>query len=260
MINFLRTAAISIRAVIRRLAFDSRFHQRQKNRRHIVVCGDSHAAVFHYLCRRGIANSILFDVVKVNGATAQGMVNPNSKTNAMEIFRNRIEQMKPWQELFIQLGEVDCGFVIWHYAEKNNIPVEQQFKRSIKNYRAMVEWALSLGISRITLLSAPPPTIADGQTWGEIANARKGISASQLERTSLTIRYNEELARMADDLDLDFLDITSCMLAPETGLVGSEYMNADPLDHHLDHAKYGTLIVQKLKATESQPPSSEPLT
>lgn len=217
-----------------------------KNRRHVVVCGDSHVEVFRYMRRHDLAPSFRFDITKVNGATAQGMINPNSKTNALELFRQRIAGMKPHQEIFFQLGEVDCGFVIWHYAEKNGVPLMDQFQRSLDNYRAILEWTLARKPRKITLLSAPPPTITDGQAWGEIANARSSIRASQKERTELTLRYNRELQAMAAELGLDFLDITSPMMDSRSGLVDRSYMNKDPLDHHLDHGRYAEVIVQAL--------------
>ncbi len=235
---------LGINSLIRRWVFD---HPLGSKRRHVVVCGDSHVEVFRHIRRHDLAKGFRFDLLKVNGATAQGMINPNSKTNALEQFRQRIAAMKPHQEIFFQLGEVDCGFVIWHYAEKKSAPLEDQFRRSLDNYRTIIEWALERKTAGITLLSAPPPTITDGQTWGEIANARKGIKASQVERTELTLRYNRELEAMASELGLGFLDITSPLLDPETGLVDDRFMNEDRLDHHLDSAGYSRVIVAALE-------------
>jgi len=50
----------------------------------ILVLGDSHSEIFNY-CNKKQKN-IFFDVIIVSGATAQGSVNPNSNTNALEIF------------------------------------------------------------------------------------------------------------------------------------------------------------------------------
>lgn len=50
----------------------------------ILCCGDSHTDVFDYCNLK--QNMFTFDVCVVGGATAQGAVNPNSKTNALNIF------------------------------------------------------------------------------------------------------------------------------------------------------------------------------
>ena len=50
----------------------------------ILVLGDSHSGIFNY-CNTKQQN-IHFDVIVVGGATAQGSVNPNSNTNALNIF------------------------------------------------------------------------------------------------------------------------------------------------------------------------------
>lgn len=49
----------------------------------ILVIGDSHTQVFKYCNDKN--TDYHFDVQKVSGATAQGSVNPNSKTNALKI-------------------------------------------------------------------------------------------------------------------------------------------------------------------------------
>lgn len=54
----------------------------------ILCCGDSHTSVFNYCNSR--QNDFVFDVCEVGGATAQGAVNPNSRTNALNIFSKRI--------------------------------------------------------------------------------------------------------------------------------------------------------------------------
>jgi hypothetical protein len=53
----------------------------------ILVLGDSHSEVFNY-CNTKQQN-IFFEVVIVGGATSQGSVNPNSNTNALNIFKEK---------------------------------------------------------------------------------------------------------------------------------------------------------------------------
>jgi hypothetical protein len=54
----------------------------------------------------------VFDVCIVGGATAQGAVNPNSKTDALAIFQKKIKYTNA-DNILIMLGEVDCGYLIW---------------------------------------------------------------------------------------------------------------------------------------------------
>ena len=50
----------------------------------ILVFGDSHIDVFRYTNNK--QKNHKFYTLEVPGATAQGAVNPNSKTNALQIF------------------------------------------------------------------------------------------------------------------------------------------------------------------------------
>ena len=47
----------------------------------ILVLGDSHSEIFNYCNNK--QQDIIFEAHIVGGATAQGMVNPNSNTNAL---------------------------------------------------------------------------------------------------------------------------------------------------------------------------------
>ena len=74
----------------------------------------------------------VFDVCAVGGATAQGVVNPNGKTNALNIFKNKINSSHA-DKILIMLGEVDCGFIIWVRSKRYNISVDEQINNSINN-------------------------------------------------------------------------------------------------------------------------------
>jgi hypothetical protein len=58
--------------------------------KNILVLGDSQAKVFSYCNKK--TNKTIFDVVQVGGATAIGSVNPNSKTNALNIFTGKLKK------------------------------------------------------------------------------------------------------------------------------------------------------------------------
>lgn len=239
-----------IKRIISNLLFDSYIYYRLKKRHHVLVCGDSHANVFRYIQRNHLLRSILFKVVVVGGATAQGMVNPNSKTNALNIFFENIAKRKKWQEVFFLLGEVDCGFVIWYYAEKYGISLEDQISRSLTNYRNMLLEIKNRMQLPITVISAPLPTIKDGQSWGEVADARKEIKATLKERVSLTIKYNLKLKELCRELDIFFLDATTNLFDDRKEVIDDRFLNKNKLDHQLDDKMYAEVIINSLKLTK----------
>lgn len=213
---------------------------------HIICLGDSHIGVFREISQKKLIPQLNFDVISVSGATAQGIVNPNSQTNALEIFERRLKLAKPWQPIFIQLGEVDCGFVIWHRAKKYGVSIEEQLEFSIKNYCAFLAKVKAMGFGHIYVLSAPLPTIADDTKWGEVANARREIAASQQKRTDLTWKYNLILEEKCLELGINFLDVTTQQLNKNTGVIADIFLNTEPLDHHLNPKAYAELIVTKI--------------
>lgn len=212
----------------------------------VFVFGDSHADIFSDINKIYKSRKFSFVVTWVGGATAQGMLNPNSITNSLEIFRNKIDTISDKNSrLIFQLGEVDTGFLIWYRAQKHNETVEWQFDRSIQNYFSFLDELKKRGFCRIYIMSAPLPTIKDNQTWGEIANLRKEVRATQLERTELTLRYNKTLHSMCSQYGFTFIDVDDQLLDIDTGLLKIKFMNKDPNNHHLDLHEYANVCYYK---------------
>jgi hypothetical protein len=216
-------------------------------KKHLLCMGDSHVRIFDYVRRHYLLNASRIDTLAVSGATAQGMVNPNSKTDALKSFSNRLTKAKSWQHLIFSLGEVDCGFVIWYRAEKHRISIQSQVEYSINNYLNFLKKVKSFGFSNIYVVSVPLPTIVDGQIWGEVANLRQEVKASQKERTELTIEYNCLLKQACHAEEMFYIDVTSEQLDHKTGLIDKAFLNKNPLDHHLDSKQYANVLVQKLE-------------
>jgi hypothetical protein len=189
-----------------------------------------------------------FSICSVGGATAQGIANPNSKTDALRIFTERAHAAQDWQDLVFSLGEVDCGFLIWYRAAKYGTPVDEQLHRSIENYVSFLAGIPQSPRRRVFVLSAFLPTIADGQDWGEVANARREVTASQQERTAITLQYNALLEDAARSNSFEFVDVTTGHRDAATGLVDRRFLNPDPLDHHLADGPFGQLIAEQLGA------------
>ena len=206
----------------------------------LAFLGDSHITYFRSAAERGLFGSRAISVCEVGGATAVGLRNPNSATNALQIFRQALGQLEPGTILVLHLGEVDCGFVIWYRAQKYGEPVERQVEESLDAYFSFVDDARAAGFSRI-ITGATLPTIRDDQDWGEVANARREVTASLRQRTELTLSYNRELHRRAEARGLAYIDITEEALDPATGLVREAFRHSDPCNHHLDESLVGFL-------------------
>lgn len=221
---------------------------RNLHKTRVVVLGDSHTTVFNYI-NKYYDIKYYFEVGSVSGATAIGAVNPNSKTNALAIFRKKINRTSKKTPIIIQLGEVDCGFVIWFLAQKKQTSIVKQFNKSINNYKNFILTELvNKGFNKIIIMSATLPTLKENiEGIGEIANLRKAVTASQKERTKLTLNYNKSLKEFSSHHGvITFLD-TDDILLGENGIIKDEFLNNDPLDHHNDAIRYSKIIIEKLK-------------
>jgi hypothetical protein len=241
----LRCAYLRSRTLAADAWFDSRLVARLTRRAHVLAIGDSHILVMRHVAR----DDARFRVLMIEGATASGITNPNSKTGASTRFRERVGRVKPWQHVLIQLGEVDCGFLIWHRAQRLGISVDEQLEQTLANYEEILRFTLDRGLASVMVLAVPLPTIDDYPSqWAEVANLRKEVTASQRERTDLTLRFNDELRARCERLGATFVDATTDQLDPETHLVRRSLMRPDDRDHHLADGPYAALVERALPA------------
>jgi hypothetical protein len=218
------------------------------NKQNAYVFGDSHAKVFSHINAIHPFSRLYFDVTPVKGATAQGLVNPNSQTNSLQIFRNKIDMITDKKSILIfLLGEVDTGFVVWYRAQKYGESIDAQLDRSLTNYISFLTETQKRGFQNIFVVSAPLPTIRDNQTWGEIANLRKEVTATQLERTALTLKYNSRLQEQCDMHGLKFVNFDEELLDSNSGLLKDAFLNKDRNNHHLDPDRYSALCYRWVK-------------
>ncbi len=212
----------------------------------VYVLSDSHGHVFRHLNSLS-PKQVHFDVTVVGGGTAMGMVNPNSRTDCLNIFRQKLATINRRSRLIFLLGEVDTGFVIWYRARKYNLPVASQFEQSLQNYFEFISQILADGYQNVCLMSAPLPTIPDNnEKHGEIAGLRREVQVDQRTRTELTLRYNARLREFCHNEGLTFLDLDSYLLG-DNGIIRDEYLNRDPRDHHCDFDRYGAAIREELQ-------------
>lgn len=211
----------------------------------VLVLGDSHAKVFTAKRFKSAFPYHFFNIIKVAGATVSGLQNPNSKTQALPKFMDNLKKSTA-RTTIVLLGEVDVGFVIWYRAEKFKTPVDPNLEEAIVNYQKLLRTIAEK--SHVICLSAPLPTIQDGQDWGEIANARKSIQSTQLQRTELTIQFNKRMQDFCETNGFIYLSFDDESLG-ENGLVNQYLINSEPNDHHYDTEKYADMIINKLKTS-----------
>ena len=214
----------------------------------VITClGDSHTMVFSSAHLKKMMRPTRLRAVTVMGATAFGLGNPNSKTNAVRIFKRELRFMPRRQKLIFLLGEVDCGFLIWYRANRYSTPVGVQLAESLARYTKLLKLVSDWGFVEVAVFSVPPPTIGDGQQLGLVANLRRTIAASQLERTQITKEYNVKLREMVLSLGFDYIDIYDDLVDPETELVRDDLKSRDVTDHHLSTVKVSPIYAEGLK-------------
>jgi hypothetical protein len=214
----------------------------------ILVLGDSHSNIFNY-CNIKQKN-IIFDVVLVPGATAQGSDNPNSKTDALNIFENKLNniEVKDYKYIIINLGEVDCGFLIWYRKNKLNISIEEQLKLTTDNLFNFVKSKVlsRFNTSQIIINGSILPTIKDSTDKNFLSGARSEINVSQLDRTILTFRYNDILKEKCAEEGYIYMDINNYILDKKTKIINVIYLNENKYDHHLNNQKTYKLWLNEL--------------
>lgn len=197
---------------------------------HITCIGDSHVWVLDHLAEHGAPlEHTELAVTGVGGATAFGLANPNSTTNALEVFRQVVADQDA-RTVLLMLGEIDCGFLAWLRADRDGTSVEQQLAASFERYHRFVD-ELAQRAATVLVVTVPPPTVPDYSTWGGLDNARRRVTASLRERTDATRTYNGWIRKLGG---VRVVDVEHECLDPSTGLVRDALRRADPLDHHLN--------------------------
>ena len=213
----------------------------------VLLFGDSHLRENIYPLNYTYEN-IFFDCCWVSGATAQGAVNPTSKTNALNIFIDKIKKISlvDYDIVGTMLGEVDCGFVIWYRAKKYNISIDEQLSTTINNLFSFVtDYILKhKKNNEVVVLGSVLPTITD-DSCGNVAHLRSTINVSQQDRTKLTLKYNNILKTKCSELGINYADITDETIS-DTGCVDKKFLSNDPANHHLCFDMVGSLWYNKI--------------
>ncbi|MCU1486935.1 MAG: hypothetical protein JWN67_3681 [Actinomycetia bacterium] len=215
-----------------------------RGRRVLHCLGDSHAEIFIAIAADGLLRDTDLDVTVVSGATALGLSNPNSRTQALVIFERKLRRLPRHGTVLLSLGEVDCGFLLWYQDERGIASTDEGFERSLANYTAFLAESLRRGFSLI-VMSVPQPSIEDYATWAETTNVRREVHADLDARVAVTRRYNERLRVWCRENGVPMLDFEDDVLDEDSRL-RPEYRSSDLEDHHYDQTTFSHLVAAKL--------------
>lgn len=217
----------------------------------VLFFGDSHT---RYCISKGadiVQEELDFTTCVVDGATAQGAVNPHSKTKALSIYRATLKKRinQGFDYFGIMLGEVDCGFVMWHRAKKYKKTISSQIDFAVKNLETFLEEAVEKNFTKkqIVVVGATLPTIQDNSDIKILKGARGAVKASLSQRINCTFRYNDKLKKMAESNGYRYFDVTEETLDKPNNRVHPRFLNSNPHDHHFDGKAVAQIFVDKFK-------------
>jgi len=224
-------------------------------RTNLYCLGDSHTEVFEYIKSNFLFSSFCIKTIIVQGATVSGFSNPNSKTQSMFKFENHINNcITPNDVILFELGEVDCGFVLWYKSQIGSCSINFSLNKAISNYEKLIDNAINKVGKKVIIMSAILPTIADGVNFGNIANKRSKIKATQSERTELTLRFNREMEIIASKKGVLYLNLDHILIDKKSKLIKSKFLNKNPENHHCDNHKLSLVLIKELKRIKNELP------
>lgn len=216
----------------------------------IIECfGDSHTNVFGHLNRLRCARWGYFRATIVRGATAYGLTNPNSRTRALMIFSRWLARIPSSRCVLFMLGEVDVGYRVWVHAEQRGCPPEDLIAETMARYTQFLR-TYAGRFSRVVIVSVPLPAAGDFHDDRDMQTLRPNLSASQSQRTLLTLDFNERLRATSTSLGAYFLGMDEQILDPTTGIIRPQFLRKDKIDNHYDWNAFARLLCALLTTVE----------
>jgi hypothetical protein len=202
-----------------------------RNGKKILVLSDSHGEVFEYINDNNLLLPHLINVKMVGGATAYGLNNNKSKTNALKRYIDEVEKFNCYNIILIQLGEIDCSFLLWKKLETSSLSMEELLDKSINGYRRLILKLKEMD-KNIIITGAVLPTIKDNQKNPDNISIRNSINTTQLERTILTYEFNNRLKQLAFKNNIKYIDISNDCINETTKVIDDKYIRKQIDNHH----------------------------
>lgn len=215
----------------------------KKDAKLIKVIGDSHTSIFDGY----VGDDYIFDQTRCHGSTARGSINPNTKTNSLAIFKKGLKGKKG-EKIIVQLGEVDCGYLIWYKNKHTGESIELATKKSIDNLFNFIKTEIRpiYEPNEIIVMGVIPPIIEDNTSPNFLKGKRADADVTLNQRLNLTNTWNKEVLKRCSDLGYLYLDINS-EISNKHGKVLEQYKNPDIWNHHLWEYSTIQVVLQKLK-------------
>ncbi len=182
----------------------------------------------------------------VSGASATGLDNPGSVTQARQRFDETIARLRPGAAVLVSLGEVDVGFLAFARAQVSDTAPIDHAELAFDRYTAYLSGHVLARGARLLVLSASPPTIEDYASWAGLENKRRLVTASRAERAALTDVWNRRLGAWCAAAGAAWLDLTPHVTIPGSLQVRPEWVNPDPFDQHLHPRRHAELLAALL--------------
>ncbi len=201
----------------------------------LVFLTDSHGMYFLNSIKKNLLKPFVGDVCIANGATISGLKNPNSFTAASKTYKDFLMNKSKDSYIFMHLGEVDCGILMWLKAKRNGSNIKSECIETIDIYMKFIDELKLEGFNNIIVTSATLPTISDDDHVGEVISLRRReVDANFKERTELTLYFNKELEKYCMLNNIDFIDPTTDFINSNTNFTHAKYRNKKRGDHHMD--------------------------
>jgi hypothetical protein len=215
----------------------------------VLVLGDSHVRVFEHAWFAFRLPRVRFEIEYVPGATAIGIDNRESVTDALNRFTETLEaSAHDW--VLVNLGEVDTAYSLWRLLELRRHTIEALTDFAVDHYCTFIADIATR--HRVAVLSAPLPTLADqAAPRDETAAVRQQVGASQRERTELALAFNARIKSFCDAHGLPYLDSSREAQGPD-GLVKRAWLKRSGFDHHYARFPYARCLARQLRALFAQ--------
>lgn len=201
----------------------------------MIAFGDSHTRMF---------TPFVTDSCVVGGASAYGLANPKSVTNARNIFTEFLSN-HPNDVVISCLGEVDCNATVWR---RRDLTPSEYVDVAIAKYQRF----LSAFTNKFILSSVVFPIVRSYQSKEYMARKVKPRAHVKVDgdiRALVVQLFNESLRALSDIHGHYFLNITSQTLN-KYGRVRTKFVKR-PDDSHLNRFEMLPIIKRSLDGAKS---------
>ena len=212
----------------------------------IVVCGDSHSGIFQYC--NNFQEKYNFIGAGCAGASARGVLNPNSVSNSYNLFNERLKNNKA-EKVIVMMGEIDCSYLAWVSSYKYNTHVREQIKKSVKNLFEFIKTEVmkkhGYKNTQIIVVGSHLAAIGNDVNKKRLHSLRPDVKATQEEVTVEILSYNRQLKNLCLQNGYTYFDITDRTMG-DNGIINQDYVRENKYDHHLEADKIRPIYIEKI--------------